>query len=264
VPLARIDSPPPETRFQELITQGKSLRDRGDMSNALTRLREAQAIDGRSPLAIAELAITYEKMGLSDRAAEQWKRIYEMGEGAGVYFTAAEAKLRNSQTQAMMSAQRGGPAPGAPVSSLRPDASLGLGDIVAVPQNESETAKRFLLRVPLKAKARAAIDVRDVAIHVLFYDQVDGKDIVQTNANVSSSWTTAPPDWTNGETEILEVEYAQSDPAVRDTPRENRKYFGYMVRLYYKDELQDTRAEPVKIAAQFPAPQSLEKDAAAP
>jgi hypothetical protein len=269
VPLARVEPLPPESRFQELVTQGKTLRDRGDMSNALTRLREAQALDPRSPLAIAEIAVTFEKMGLTDRAAEQWRRIYEMGETAGVYFTAAEAKLRQSQTQTLLAlkGQGSGTPPeesGAPLSSVRSDAMMGLGEITAIDQRDPKASKRFTLRVALKARPRTVIDVRDVAIHVLFYDIVDGKDIVQTNANVSSRWSTAPPDWANGETETLEVEYVQPESSVSDSPRENRKYYGRIVRLYYKDELQDTRAEPQRLAAQFPSPQTLEKDPAAP
>ncbi|HEX8312586.1 MAG TPA: hypothetical protein VF614_14785 [Chthoniobacteraceae bacterium] len=269
VPLSRLEAPPPETRFQELVAQGKTLRERGDMGNALTRLREAQALDPRSPLAIAEIAVTYEKMGLADRAGEQWKRIYEMGESAGVYWTAAEAKLKQTQAQALRSVQGTAGAPpgasaGAPVSSLRADAILGLGEITATDITDAQAEKRFSLKVPLRARGGTAIDVRHVVIQVLFYDMVDGKDIVQTNANVNSRWGTAPPDWENGETEILEVEYLQPIVTTSDTPKENRKYFGHIVRLYYKDELQDARAEPIRLASQFPAPPTLEKDSATP
>jgi hypothetical protein len=188
-------------------------------------LREAQALDPRSPLAIAEIAVTYEKMGLADRAGEQWKRIYEMGESAGVYWTAAEAKLRQTQAQALRSVQQApaGAAPGAsgaPVSSFRPDATLGLGDITAADIPDAQAEKRFSLKVPLRARSGAAINVRNVVIQVLFYDIVDGKDIVQTNANVNSRWGTAPPDWENGETEMLEVEYLQPIVTTSDTPKE--------------------------------------------
>jgi hypothetical protein len=265
VPLARLEAPPPETRFQELVAQGKTLRDRGDMGNALTRLREAQALDPRSPLAIAEIAVTYEKMGLADRAGEQWKRIYEMGESAGVYWTAAEAKLKQTQALALRSAQpTAGAAAGAAISTLRPDATLGLGDISVTDVPDLQADKRFSLKVPLKARPGSAIDVRNVVIQVLFYDILDGKDIVQTNASVNSRWGTAPPDWENGETEILEVEYLQPIMATSDSAKEDRKYFGHIVRLYYKDELQDTRADPIRLNSQYPAPSTLEKDSASP
>lgn len=253
---------PPATRFDELIEQGKILRERGDMQAALTKWREAQALDPQSPLAMAEIALTFEKMGMADRAAEQWKRIYEMGESAGSYYIAADARLKQSQAMALLHAQPAAAASGAegPVSQSNPNAALGVGIVTSEEQTDAEAARKFLLRVPLKARPRTRVEVRDVVIQVLFYDQVDGKDVVQTSANVNNRWGSPPPDWSDGDTEVLEVEYLQPKPDPTATKSENRKYFGYIVRLYYKDDLQDSRAEPVRLGAQFPAPTSLPKD----
>ena len=60
------------------------------------------------------------------------------------------------------------------------------------------------------------------------------------------------------------MEYLQPIVTTSDSPKENRKYFGHIVRLYYNDELQDTRADPVRLNSQYPAPQTLEKDSASP
>jgi hypothetical protein len=51
-------------------------------------------------------------------------------------------------------------------------------------------------------------------------------------------------------------------PDASDPRREERKYFGYIIRVYYKDELQATGAEPASLGQTFPASQTLEKDAA--
>ncbi len=256
--------PPPETLGQELIEQGRTLRDRGDMNGALTKLREAQLLEPSSAQVLAELALTFEKMAAPDRAAEHWKKIYEMGESAGSYFIAADARLKQSQAMAMMAAQKeAGPGlTGAPVSRTNADAVLGLGEIASVDLNDAAADKKFVLRVPLKARARAKVGVRDVVIHVLFYDQVGGKNVIETNANVSSRWASTPPDWAERDTETLEVEYTQPRADPRESGREDRKYFGYLVRLYYKGELQDSRADPPKLGSQFPAPPTLEKDSA--
>jgi hypothetical protein len=264
VPLApgKIPNPVPQTRFEELIEQGRKLRDRGDMSSALVRLREAQVLDSKSALAIAEIAMTYEKMGLLEKAAEQWKRIYEMGEAAGSYYIAADARLRQSQALAMMRAEQSGqPSAGdASVSTTNASAVLGIGIVTMDEVTDEDSERKFVLRVPLKARPRSRVEVRNVVIQVLFYDFVDGKDIVQTNANVNSRWASTPPDWSDGDTEVLEVEYQRPKSQPADERRENRKYFGYIVRLYYKDDLQDSRAEPARLGAQFPAPTTLSKD----
>ena len=54
-------------------------------------------MDPKSPEAIFEIAITLEKMQLPDKAAEQWRRIFDMGESVGAYYTTAEARLNQAK-----------------------------------------------------------------------------------------------------------------------------------------------------------------------
>jgi hypothetical protein len=254
----------PQTRFDELIQQGRQLRENQNAGNALTKFREASAMDPRNPVAIAELAATYDKMGLTDRGAEQWKRIYDMGSSAaGIYFTAAEAKLRETQVRAVLSAmpQAGtattnsaGPDLSSSVDGIAPGALIGLGKITMEEQVDSDSLKRFTLRIPVKARPRAKIEVRDLVIHVLFYDKVDGRNVVQTSANVSSKWATSPTDWADSETEELAVDYQLPRPESARARRETREYFGYLVRVYYKQQLQATVSDPERLGEQYPAP----------
>lgn len=255
--------PPPENRFQELMQQGRAFRGRGDTNTALIRFREAAALEPTNAETIAEIAMTYERMGLGDKAAEQWKRIFEMGEGAGSFFIAAESRLKMSQVQAVAAAQLAGTAPldSAPVSSLRADAVLGLGEIVREERPDTSALLKFAVLIPLKARRDAKVDVKDVDIHVLFYDEVENKTVVQTGAEVTYRFTSAPVDWANGDAETLEVQYLQPLPLAKGPKTEERSYHGYVVRVYYKDELQDTRAEPETLNAKFPAPQILDKTA---
>ena len=41
-------------------------------------------------------------------------------------------------------------------------------------------SKHFILHVPIKARPNTPIDVRNIVAHVLFYDVVDGRTVVQT------------------------------------------------------------------------------------
>ena len=86
----------PTNRFDELLTQGRELRERNDTSTAITKFREAAAIDPKSPVPFAELAGTYEKMGMGEKAAENYGKIIEMGPSAGPYYPLAEAKSQPS------------------------------------------------------------------------------------------------------------------------------------------------------------------------
>lgn len=253
--------PEQAARFKEAIAQGKMLRDRGDMGTALTRFREAGAMDARNPEALFEIAVTYEKMQLLDRAAEQWRRIYDMGESAGPYFTAAEARLNQVKDAAMRDALDRMPAAGSePVAGIGAGKVLGVLEVAADDQTDRSVEKRLTVRVPIKARPREKIDVRDLTIQVLFYDIVDNQNLVQTTANVSSRWTTAPADWSDTDTETLEVSYELPLADPRTSKRESRKYFGYLVRVYYKGDLQASAGEPEKLVQQFPPEPQLTTD----
>jgi len=250
----------PANRFEEVVLQGKQLRERGDMTAAITKFREASAMEPRSPIPIAELGTTYEKMGSADKAGEQWRRVYDMGDTAGVHFLLAEAKLKASQQRAIAEARQAPPAPPAPEAGVTTGATLALLPVRKEDDNDNASARRFTLHIPIKASAHAKMDVRDLVIHVLFYDLIDAQNVVQTSANVNSRWMTPPADWLESDTEELAVEYQLPKSDAKSAKREDRKYFGYIVRIYYKQQLQAATAEPERLAQQYPAPPTLSKD----
>jgi tetratricopeptide (TPR) repeat protein len=259
IPAVAIGTKPvANSRYDELLEQGKLLRDRSDMSNALVKLREAHALNPAAPAAIAALAITYEKMGLNEKAAEYWKRILDMGETAGgSYYIAADARLKQSQMAALMAAKtNASPAPGQPATP----ALLSLGEILPQEQHDPASGQKLTLRIPIRARAGSSVNGNDLVVYAHIYEQIDGGTLKLTDSNVSYRWATEPyGNWTKGDTETLLVHYSRPRSDPRERTRENRKYFGYIVRVYYKSELQDFRASPARLAAQFPAPQILDK-----
>ena len=261
VPMARLQLAP-ESRIGEMLQQGRTLRDHGDTSNALLRFREAYAADPRSPEAISEIAVTLEKMGLPEKAAENWKRVFDMGESAGVYFAAAEAKMR----AAVMSTRGGLQQPAGTDNTVQSGggtaatATFGIGAVESEDVHDVKALRHLVVRVPIQLRLKTKINVTELTIQVIFYDLLDGKPL-RTNANVNNRWLTLPFDFRDDEAEVLEVEYNQPLPDPREPKRANRDYYGYLVRVYYKDELQATRAEPSVLGQKFPASQTLEKDA---
>jgi hypothetical protein len=129
--------------------------------------------------------------------------------------------------------------------------------VISAPRMEEDqdpaSAKKFTLHVPIRAKAGSAISVRDMKVFVLFFEKLNGKDIVRTSANVSNRWEDPPIDWAEGE-ETLEVSY---DLPPNDGRGEPRTYHGYIIRLYYQNELQDTQALPANLNQKFPAEYQL-------
>lgn len=256
-------APTAESRLTDLLDQARALRERGDTSTAIIRLHEAQAIAPNNAIVISELAVTFEKMGLADKALEQWRRLYDMGESAGIFYAAADAKLKNSQLAAAQATRddSSGLADAERAKKegvgLQPGAVLGLVTPTMVETSDPAAQKKFKLKIPLKARPNSSIDVSDVVIQVFFYDQLADGNIVQTNANVSSRWSTLPADWKDDDIEILEVDYTQPKPDPAQFA-EIRRYYGYVIRVYYKKDLQDMRAEPVVLLKRYPPPLTLQ------
>ena len=240
-------TPKTDPRFSELVEQGKLLRDSGDTAGALVKFREASVLEPGNALAIAEQAFTFEKMSLPDKAAEQWRRIISIGDRAGVYYSAAKSKLETAVQDTMHAT-----APGVP--AIAKGKVLAIGSTTLADEEEPSAAKKFALTVPVRASPAEAVSVRDMKVFVLFYERMNGKEIARTIANVSNRWTSAPVDWKDGATEVLEVTYELPAAQART---EHREYYGYIVRLYYRGELQDTKAEPASLNQKFPAPFTL-------
>ena len=242
-------------RFSELLEQGKLYRERGDTGTALTRFREAQALDAKNPQAFTEMAMTFEKMGLPDRANEQWRRVYDLGEAAGVHYAAAEAKLKAAQASELSRAvlAQGGAAQEETAPAVRGPA-LSLGEIRIEELRDPGASKKLTLHVPIKARFGTKPDPTDVFIQVRFFDLVDKAQVETTGANVNYRWGEPPADWSDGETEDLQAAYELP------IEKRNRKYFGYLVRLYYKGELQSATGTPDTLVKKYPPPQTLQNE----
>jgi hypothetical protein len=252
-----------------LLDQARELRFRGDLANALVKLREARLIEPRNAFVMAEIASTYEKMENLPQAQAYWRELRAMGDAAGVLRELADYKLGRGTTQP--SGLTNGPDFTAPTganrdaSGLPPEAVMGFADL-AQEQNKDADGHPFLtVRLTVKARPKPAVEPRDVFVLVYFYETVEGQYIVQTNADVSYHWRSRPADWAEDKnTEVLEVDYRQPGalpgddlPADKAEGLEIRKYYGYIARIYYKGDLQDAAAEPASLLSQFPPPATL-------
>jgi hypothetical protein len=251
----------PQSRLDGLVAEGIALRARGDTSTAVTRLREALAMSPKNPLVISELAETYEKMDLTDKALEQWRTIYDMGEAAGIYYTAADAKLKAAQLgdgDDTASSQDTTASTGdGDDSGFQPGSQLALVNLSTVEKPPTPDGyDRFTLKIPVKRRPNIKIDVSGVVIQVFFYDQLGDQSVVRTNASVSSHWNSLPADWQSDDIEILDVDYTQSPPEP-GAIEASRHYYGYIVCVYYNKALQDQAADPPGLIKTYPPPLTL-------
>ncbi len=273
-----------------LLQVAKGFRERGDTGNAIAKLQQASALDPGNAAILAELALTYESMQLFDRSNEVWRRLQSLGSTAGPLAELANLKLRVGVPVAGQPlADQAGPAPVAnSAGAAIPDGStFGISEVTLRDKADPEAETELVLRVGVKVRPNTPIDHTKVKLQVFFYDVVNNDQVVLTNADVSYEWITPGHDWKETGIEILDVTYLRSkrrDP-VPGTPltevpdsvekaklaerkpekaaglvptSENgpRQYLGYIVRVYYNDQLQDVRANPDRLLQLFPPPVS--------
>ena len=234
-PAHRIADP----NVERLLNTGIELRASGNTLAALRTLQSAAEKLPDHPRIISEIAGTYSQMGLSDKAASYWERVYRLGEArAGAYFDMADMVLKGKQLELIS----------------RKDSLLTISDVAELRDRKITAGERITLRVTIQANPGAQPAGADMALLVYFYDLVDGKRFLPSTADTSESYISAPYDWQNGKTEAIEVTYYQ--PVF--TPEQKRDlgervYYGYIVELYYRDELQDVVAAPRKLMGLNPS-----------
>ena len=182
------------------------------------------------------------------------------------------------------------PAPAAETAVARtaldgiPEGStFGITEVTATESPDGDAETNLQLRIAIKARQNTVIDHTKVTIRVYFYDTVGtNPQPVLTDAQTSHEWLTPNHDWANTNPEVLAVTYFRAKnqavsseaalsaaaaavnpgkrarPTKLDTtiggPSGDRRYLGYIVRIYYNDKLQAQRANPTKLLTLFPSP----------
>jgi hypothetical protein len=285
VPSATIHSTPrpPQSVPETLLRLARSARERGDTTNAISKLQQATALDPGNAEILAELALTYESMQLLDRSNEVWRRLQSLGPGAGPLYELADLKLRVGVVRGENATN-----PSAEVNSeteIPEGSTFGISEVSLKSYIDPEADAKLVLRVGVKARPQTEIDHTKVKIQVFFYDILNNDQVVLTNADVSYEWVTPGHDWADTGTEVLDVTYLRpkqiESPAGTLIPAEvpdsvekaqlsarkrhknpepardeegPRQFLGYIVRVYYKDQLQAVRADPAKLLTLFPPP----------
>lgn len=143
------------------------------------------------------------------------------------------------------------------LNDLPPKSTLSLGRITSEEVPDENLARHVRLHIPIKAQQGLPIDLHDLVIHVLFYDQLDGQDVVETAAKVNTHWAKPPVNWADSDTEELVVDYELPKPDRAEAEQHGRKYYGYIVRVYYQRQLQAATAQPELLAQSHPAEPTL-------
>jgi hypothetical protein len=234
-------------RVAELLGEAEELRSGASPDAALVPLEEAEMLEPRNPQVLQELASLHERLGQTELAEAAWRRLADLGEEAGRLAEVAKVRLDLLAPEAGVS---GGAVSLRDQVGLQPGSSLGIISL-AVTDNDESGALVKELRLAVKARPGEDINARDVKINLTFFVNLEGEITPDTTSRVQSMWFTTPVDWQDDGIEILEVKY--------EVPRtgpggELPEYYGYMVNIYHRGQLQETRSDPAALQEMFPPP----------
>ena len=213
------------------------------MQGALELLRRADEMNPDHPAIIAEVAQTYEQMGITAKATDAWRRIQLLGPTkAGSYFELAARRLGSGSAAVAPPAQPGPGGMPAPES----EKFLRLGACQAVRDFNVSSGERYVLRVPIVRAGNRPINSQEMNLEVFFFDRVNNEKVALTIApEPVEAWQSAPVDWQGTGEEVLDVVYHLPALSAAEIQQHGRRtYYGYMLRLYYNNKLQDVASEP--------------------
>src|SRR6266478_6532781 len=279
-PAAAVTSPAPSI-VDQLLREGKEFRERGDTTNALARFQEALDSEPENTGVLEEMAQTYEAMQLFDRANDVWRRIKQISPSDSATYELADRRLKvgiaaSAPTEPASANPETNIAPRKDIGGNADGPIMGILDVKTTVTPDADAETNLALEIGIKNEPGAVVDHDKVKILVFLYDIVNDKDVKLTDADVTNEWVTPKHDWSDTNPEVLLVRYVRaktggalsesslSEAAAKVRPGQKgrgskraadtgqRKYLGYIVRVYYDDELQAVQAEPSRLLQQFP------------
>jgi tetratricopeptide (TPR) repeat protein len=231
----------------QLNIDAQNFRQNGDFSLAETALNQALELDPNNPQTLANMAMLQEAMGNNEKALDRWKSVIMLGDNAGKTIQLARERASIIQQRVILEQQ----AKQREISLLTLKRQIVIADVAATPPAVTATTSAVQVKFAIKrADDKLRVDPEKMRIQLFFYDQYADGHFVPAK-NLEADFASQPPDWVKSDTEILQARYVlNKDENGKTIP------YGYLLRVYYNNELQDERAEPVDLLKIFPANKS--------
>ncbi|PYL17676.1 MAG: hypothetical protein DMF41_13535, partial [Verrucomicrobia bacterium] len=141
------------------------------------------------------------------------------------------------------------------------DSILAITETTLSETNDPNAQTHLTLKVGVKPRPGTP-NGHVVRIIVSFYDLTNDNRMKPTNAQVSYNWFSSARDWTDATPKFLAATYVR--PKSKPASSDERRYGGFIVRVYFDGQLQDSRASPPDLLPLFPETQSVPSPNAAP
>jgi len=232
-------------QIMKLNEEALRFRRAGDFILAESALNQALSLDGNHPTTLTNLAMLEEARGKSTKALALWRSILGLK-------TTPEATIQLAQKRAQLIEDRirlEEEARQREQQLLNMKRLIVLDEVKTTPEpipaQPVEIQKDFVLKLN---GLKAPVDFRRLRIQLFFYDMVADKRLVGVNVE-ARFLSGSKPDWSTNGLETLRVRYI---PEKAENPPEKRRYYGYVLRIFYDGELQEEQASPVSLLRLFP------------
>lgn len=230
---------------EKLVRDARRARVSGDMMAAITKLEESLKQSPEDPSVHYEMGLVFEAMGINDKAASHYERVFQMGvSGSGALYELAARKLRDGFDQ--------------PGDSL---GKLALGRVQIFKDTRFENGERVILTIPVQKSPGEEIDPAEIQVEVQIFNRTAKGEIVKLEDRswAQEQWPLPPFDFAGGE-EPLRVTYIIPSQDLRTRHLFGQEtYYGQVVSLFYKGEILDVQAWPRDLAGRVdkPAPVNM-------
>ncbi len=230
-----------DQQVAQLNEDARLFRRNGDFSMAEVALRQALDLKPNDLLTLTNYAMLEEARGERRAAFARWSQVIETApEGDPTIRLARErAVLLEEALRLEADARR---REEALLEGI--DRRITVADVRVepdpLPEFPLEIRRDFLLK---SANRSIPVDASKLRVQVFVYDQIDGRRLEP--AKIEAKFLSGQPDFNRPEGETLRTIYTASP----DEPE--RKYYGYIVRVFYDNQLQYQRAEPRSLLELF-------------
>lgn len=243
-------------RAQAMLRQASAEIARMNFVQADQQLERIQIMAPDFLPAYVERAKLFERRGMLRAAGEQWAEVLNRSIGTPMYEQAAAERIRLARLEAAQ------PAP-TTTSKTTTDAGDRLPRRIRIvdiqqerfPKNEQFDEMR-LLRITLKPKpGEKEMDSYYLKVSVTFFDEnTDTHNVRPTRAMVSQALPPEGP-WREGQQQTVSATYIVPQ-GFREQEfleyGERMLYYGYVVQVFYRNELQDQEARPRSLLNEMP------------
>jgi hypothetical protein len=236
-----------------------ALRDvaRHNLKEADQQLARIQTMAPEFLPAYVERARVQERLGNVKQAGEQWGEVLKRSVGTPLYNEASAERIRlaRAETVRQQSARTTTPAgrAGQPFGNLPRRIRIESADPEKL-QPTDEFDEMRLVRVSLKSRIPDRdMETSDVRVVVTFFDRErQSGDIYPTRALAPEESLPIDSGWSMNDDRTVTAAYIlprgfRTDE--EDEYGERRSFYGFVVRVYYRDELQDVVGRPRELLA---------------